>query len=305
MTKGACGNFFTRRYTNGISVKMAGANQQVGTPEIFPDDITSFNDRHEFTVSGRRFVIERLWAGETLDSVAVWLPEQQTVFTGNWAGAIHGAMPNFYTARGDRQRSLPGWLVQCDARLAREPELLITGHEQPISGKDRIRAELGKVRDAVRHLHNETVRGMDEGRTLSEMMAQICLPAELQLRDGRSRERWVVRAVYEEYAGWFRHERTSELYASSQSEIWPDIVAGLGGAETVAAMASQALAKGDAERALHFIEMATHVAPDSVRVREVEIAVLETLANASGLHAFDLLGWLEGRIAIACRVVAQ
>lgn len=298
-------NFFTRRYTNVISALMAGANQQVGRPEILPDGMVSFDHDHEFTVSGRRFVIERLWSGETLDSIAIWLPAERTVFTGNWAGAIHGAMPNFYTARGDRQRSVPGWIAQCDALLAREPDMLITGHEQPISGKDRIRAELGKVRDAVRFLHDATVTGMDEGRTLSDMMAQIRLPAELELRDGRSPERWVVRAVYEEYAGWFRHERTSELYALPHSDIWPDIVEGLGGLGRVAAMASEALAAGNPERALHFIEMATHVAPENVPVRKVEIEVLETLANASGLHAFDLLGWLEGRIALARRAMGE
>lgn len=298
-------NFFTRRYTNVISALMAGANHQVGTPEILPDDMVSFDHDHEFTVSGRRFVIERLWSGETLDSIAIWLPEGRIVFTGNWAGAIHGAMPNFYTARGDRQRSVPGWLAQCDALLAREPELLITGHEQPIAGEDRIRAELGKVRDAVRFLHDETVVGMDEGRTLSEMMAQIRLPSELHLRAGRSPDHWVVRAVYEEYAGWFRHERTSELYALPQSDIWPDIVESLGGPEQVAAKASNALAAGNPERALHFIEMAIHIVPDSIPVREIEIVVLETLANASGGRAFDLLGWLEGRIAQARRAIGQ
>jgi len=291
--------FFTRRYTNVISAMMTGANQQVGAPETVPDDITLFDDNLEFTQSGRHFVLKRLWAGETLDSIAIWLPEERTVFTGNWAGAIHGALPNFYTARGDRQRSVPGWLAQCQEILEQEPELLITGHEQAIVGKERIRADLIKVHDAIRLIHDETVAGMEAGDTLTALMARIRLPQHLELRDGRCPVSWIVRAVYEEYAGWFRHERTSELYATPQSEIWEELVECAGGAEEVAGKARRELDAGNSSKALHFIEMAVSVAPANRVVRETELAILDRLADETQGKIFDLLGWLEGRIAAA------
>lgn len=297
-------NFFTRRYTAVISAMMSGANQQVGSPEFVPDGLTTFEDEYAFTLGGRRFRLTRLWAGETLDSIAVWLPEERTVFTGNWAGAIHGALPNFYTARGDRQRSIPGWLEQCRALLAEAPEMLITGHEQPIVGKERIRADLMKVHDAISLIHDETVAGMEAGETLSSLMSRIHLPDTLAPRDGRCPVGWIVRAVYEEYAGWFRHERTSELYAAPQSEIWPELVECVGGAEQVALKARRELAAGNPHKALHFIEMAVFVAPTSVAVREAEIAVLDALVDETGGQIFDLLGWLEGRIAAARKAIA-
>ena len=297
-------NFFTRRYANVIASLMSGANKQVGTPEILPDALTTFDEELSFVQGGRHFVLKRLWAGETLDSIAVWLPEERTVFTGNWAGAIHGALPNFYTARGDRQRSVPGWLSQCREIVAQEPELLITGHEQPIEGKEQIRSDLMKVHDAVRYLHDETVKGMDAGVTLADMMQQIALPDHLVPRDGRCPAYWIVRAVYEEYAGWFRHERTSELYATPQNAIWPDVVAAMGGAEQVALKAKDELGSGDPEKALHFIEMAVSVAPSNRFVREIELAVLETLADGTEGRIFDLLGWLEGRILAARQKLA-
>jgi len=300
----ALANFFPRRYTAVISAMMVGANQQVGAPEFVPEGMTTFDDAFEFTQGGRHFKLTRLWAGETLDSIAVWLPEERTVFTGNWAGAIHGALPNFYTARGDRQRSLPGWLEQCRAILAEEPELLITGHEQPIVGKDRIRADLMKVHDAVRLIHDETVTGMEAGETLTALMSRIRLPDELTPRDGRCPVSWIVRAAYEEYAGWFRHERTSELYAAPQSDIWPELVECAGGAEQVARKARRELEAGNPHKALHFIEMAVFVAPANVAVREAEIAVLDALADETGGRIFDLLGWLEGRIAAARKAIA-
>jgi len=292
-------NFFTRRYANVISSMMSGEPKKVGAPESAPERITTFADELAFSHSGRRYVLKSLWSGETLDSLAVWLPDERTVFTGNWAGAIHGALPNFYTARGDRQRSVPGWLGQCRDLLADEPELLITGHEQPVRGRERIRADLMTVHDAIRFVHDETVKGMEAGTDLATLMAEIQVPDHLALRDGRCPVRWIVRAVYEEYAGWFRHERTSELYATPQSEIWAELVECAGGAEQVALKASRELSAGDAEKALHFIEMAVFVDPANVKVREVELAILDELANQTGGRDFDLLGWLEGRIASA------
>jgi len=292
-------NFFTQRYANVIASLMTGANRQVGTPEILPENLRTFDEELSFVQGGRQFLLKRLWAGETLDSIAVWLPEERVVFTGNWAGAIHGALPNFYTARGDRQRSVPGWLTQCRDIVAQEPELLITGHEQPIEGKAQIRSDLMKVHDAVRYLHDETVKGMDAGMTVPDMMQQIRLPDHLTPRDGRCPPHWIVRAVYEEYAGWFRHERTSELYPTPQSAIWPDVVAAMGGAEQVALKAKDELDGANSERALHFIEMAVAVAPSNQLVRQIELTVLEALADQTEGRIFDLLGWLEGRILAA------
>jgi len=292
-------NFFTQRYANVIASLMTGANKQVGTPEILPESLRTFDEELSFVQGGRQFLLKRLWAGETLDSIAVWLPEERVVFTGNWAGAIHGALPNFYTARGDRQRSVPGWLTQCRDIVAQEPELLITGHEQPIEGKAQIRSDLMKVHDAVRYLHDETVKGMDAGMTVPDMMQQIRLPDHLTPRDGRCPPHWIVRAVYEEYAGWFRHERTSELYPTPQSAIWPDVVAAMGGAEQVALKAKDELDGANSERALHFIEMAVAVAPSNQLVRQIELTVLEALADQTEGRIFDLLGWLEGRILAA------
>jgi hypothetical protein len=46
------------------------------------------------------------------------------------------------------------------------------------------------------------------------------------------------------------------------------------------------------------------VAPANVAVREAEIAVLDALADETGGRIFDLLGWLEGRIAAARKAIA-
>jgi len=299
------GGFFTPR--NGrvlAALTPPGTNHAwFDTPD--PEPLTTFADELEFTCSGRRYRLVTMHSGETLDALAVWLPDEQTVFTGNWAGAIYGALPNFYTARGDRQRSIPAWLVHCEQLLAQQPELLITGHEEPVRGADHIRASLSKIRDAVRYIHDETVKGMDAGTSLPAIMANLNLPAHLAPRAGRCPPHWIARAVYEEYAGWFHQERTSELYATPQSAIWPELVERAGGAEVVAARASRHLADGSPEKALHLIELAVFTEPANRQVRAVELAIYEALADRTEGKIFDLLGWLEGRIMEARAALAE
>jgi len=291
------GEFFGPRNQRVLSAMMppgTPSHNWFSTPD--PAPLTTFADELEFTCSGRTFRLITMSSGETLDSLAVWLPADKAVFTGNWAGAVQRALPNFYTARGDRDRSIPTWLADCDKLLALEPELLITGHEQPVVGHAQIRADLGKVRDAVRYIHDHTVAGMTAGTDLPTIQQSLELPAALAPRDGRCEPHWIARSVWEEYTGWFRHERTSELYAMPPSAVWPEMVEMAGGAEQVAAKARAHL-PGEPVKALHLIEMAVGAAPDSRAVREVQLAVYEALLDATGGRAFDLIGWLEGQIS--------
>jgi len=292
------GGFFTPRNYNVLSAMVPPGVTHAWFETPDPSPLTTFSEELEFEVSGRRYRLVSMSAGETLDALGAWLPEEKTVFTGNWAGAIQGALPNFYTARGDRERSIPAWLKQCDALLAEKPELLITGHEKPVVGNAAINVQLSKVRAAVQFIHDETVKGMNAGKPVGEIMASIALPLELEPREGRCPPGWIARAVYEEYAGWFHQELTSELYATPQSAVWGELVERAGGAEEVAGRARRHLEGGDPERALHLIEMAVHAAPESRAVREVELAVYEALADRTEGRIFDLLGWLEGRIRI-------
>ena len=294
------GGFFATRNRNVLSAMIPP-----GTPDLAwfatpdPEPLTTFDDTMEFTVSGRRYQLISLPSGETLDGLGVWMPDEKTLFTGNWAGAIYGALPNFYTARGDRDRSIPRWLSDCDRLPALEPELLVTGHERPIEGAAHIRETLGKVREAVQYIHDETVKGMVSGVTLPEIQAKLALPDDLTPRDGRCKPHWIARSVWEEYSGWFRQERTSELYPTPPSAIWSELADMAGGAGALIDKARTYLGAGDLEKALHFIEIAVAAEPDNRAVRETELEVLNALADDTEGRVFDLLGWLEGRITSA------
>ena len=66
----------------------------------FTDPTGTFDKDLQLTVGGRD--LELLWTpgGETTDSLAVWVPEDRIVFTGNLFGPLFGHVPNLFTIRG-------------------------------------------------------------------------------------------------------------------------------------------------------------------------------------------------------------
>ncbi|MDE0271668.1 MAG: MBL fold metallo-hydrolase, partial [Gammaproteobacteria bacterium] len=255
-----------------------------------------FDDNLAFAVGGRRFELIAMDSGEALDGVVVWLPQEKVLFTGNLTGAIHGALPNFYTLRGDRQRSVPQFIRDMERIIELGPALLVTGHDDPIEGEGRVLAYFTKLREAVKHIHDETVKGMNAQQSLSHLMGSIRLPEALAMEPGRSPPSWTVRAVYEEYAGWFRHERTTELYATPASSIWPELAELAGGVDALVAAAARHLDANEPVKAMHFIEIALANDPGDRAVRKAQIAALNQLIERSRGRNFDESGWLETQI---------
>ena len=263
------------------------------------DATTLIGESDSFEVGGRRFDLISTPNGETLDSLIVWLPAERIVFAGNLTGALWGALPNFYTIRGDRIRSASGWVRDIDRVLELEPVLLATGHEAPLEGAERIREELGGLRDAVAGLYDYTIRGMGEGKSLWALMSDYEPPASLPAAEDRGKAMWFVRAVWEELAGWFRFESTTELYPVPPSAVATDIVELAGGAEPLAQRAREHVTAGRPLEAIHLTDIVLAVDPDDRPAREAQIAALELLLERSGGRTYDEVAWLESEIAAA------
>ncbi len=288
----------SRRIVGGMNPSRA--HLQTWFKETREAEVTTlFADEYAFTVGERRFELYATPGGETLDSLVVWLPAERAVFTGNTMGAIYRALPHLSTPRGDRQRSARQTIADIQLILDLEPELLITGHGEPIRGAATIRADLEKIRDAVAYIHDETVRGMSEGRALATLMAEIELPPELEPAPGRGPVHWYVRSVWEEYTGWFRHELTTELYPLPQSAVWRELVELAGGPDPLAQRAAAHVAAGEPLHALHLCEIALSADPSHGAARRAQIGALEQLVARNGGRSYDELAWLEGELDIA------
>ena len=89
----------------------------------------------------------------------VWLPDERICLCGNTFGPIFGHVPNLVTMRGDRYRDALTAAASVERVRSLQPELLVTGHFEPIAGVGRIDAELTRLRDAIRYIHDQTVAG--------------------------------------------------------------------------------------------------------------------------------------------------
>ena len=83
---------------------------------------------------------------------------------------------------------------------------------------------------------------MNAVKDVYTLMREITLPPELEVGQGYGKVSWDVRAIWENYTGWFHHRSTTELYAVDPGEIFGDIVE-LAGADRLVTRAEEHLAK--------------------------------------------------------------
>lgn len=269
----------------------------------WPIDIL-VEDRLAFSLGDTRFEALSVPGGETLDSLALWLPDRGAVFTGNMFGPLFLHVPNLNTTRGDRQRSARMFLDSLDRVRRLDADLLITGHGEPIRGRDKVRADLTRLHDGVAYIHDATVAGMNAGKDVHTLMREIALPADLSLGEGHGNVRWAVRTVWEEYAGWFHYDATTSLYAVPEAAVHGDLVELAGGPDPLAARARAHLDAGRPLEALHLVQIALGAAPDARPALEVKRAALALLLEQGGGVNLSETMWLRSEIAEADEALA-
>lgn len=225
-----------------------------------PVPTTTFEDRLELSIGGRDLVLLSTPGGETTDSMIVWLPDSRTLFTGNLFGPLFGHVPNLVTMRGDRYRDALAYVASLDLALGLGAERLITGHFDPIDGAARICAEIEAMCGATQWVHDRTVEGMNAGTDVHTLMREVAVPGHFDLGEGYGRTSWNVRAIWENYAGWFHHRSTTELYDVAPAAVAPDLVA-VAGAGALAAAARARLDAGEPVAALYLTDIVLAVDP--------------------------------------------
>jgi alkyl sulfatase BDS1-like metallo-beta-lactamase superfamily hydrolase len=257
-------------------------------------DIT-FADRHTVTCGDRRLECLSVPGGETIDSLAVWLPDDGIALVGNMFSALFGHFPNLVTMRGDRMRSAPAFVDSVQRVIDLEPEMLLLGHHGPVKGAGTVRAECERIRDAVQFVHDATVDAMNRGLDVWTAMHEIALPEPISLGEAYGRVDWSARAIWETYAGWFHQHSTLDLYGAPPEQGATEIVALAGGADAVAARAD-ALVATDALTAVRLCELALAVAPANRAALSAYRRAHEQLLAEHGNANFWLTRWLEGEV---------
>ncbi len=159
--------------------------------------------RLEVEIAGRRIELGHV-PGESPDHLYVWLPEQRLLIPGD---NYYHAFPNLYAIRGTAYRDVLDWVCSLETLMAFDAEVLVPCHTQPVCGREEIRRRLESYRDAILFVHDQTIRGMNLGLPLDEIVARVRLPVHLAglpwLQEHYGRVSWSVRSIYTGTLGWF------------------------------------------------------------------------------------------------------
>jgi alkyl sulfatase BDS1-like metallo-beta-lactamase superfamily hydrolase len=292
--------FRFRREFAEVFRRYAEAGYTVPNAQDRPTPDITFEDRYAFELGGLELELIAVPGAETNDSLIVWLPQHRIVLTGNLFGCPFGHFPNLVTIRGDRYRDALTCAAAAQTVLDLGAEMLLYGHHEPVVGAALIREELSAWRDAVLHVHDAVVAGMNSGKSLPELQASITLPSECEVGQGYGKLDWSIRAIWENYAGWFKHESTTELYTVPQGAIHAELVA-LAGVDALLQAARAKFDAGRREEALHFLDILLNAEPEHPDARALAIDVHQSLLADARVFCTTGNFWLEGWLEEAIR----
>jgi alkyl sulfatase BDS1-like metallo-beta-lactamase superfamily hydrolase len=247
-----------------------------------PTRTVDVQDGYEFELGGIRFqLIAAENSAEGEDALLLWLPDHGILFTGDFYGCLYPMVPNLYTVRGEKTRDPIGYVNALDRLIELEPKMLLPAHFDPIHGREYIVKTLEVTRDGVQYVYDETVKGMNSGKTVYELMRTIQLPPELEITQGHGKVSWNVRAIWELLAGWFYYEDIADLYTVPAKEIYPDLVELAGGTETIVARAQKRFDAGEELEALRLLDVAKASGSEGEAALRLRLAIFEKMLARS------------------------
>ncbi len=158
---------------------------------------------------------------------------------------------NILTLRGAVVRDPHVWsqyLSEAIETFAGRSDVAFASHHWPTWGGENIAQFLGVQRDMYAYLHDQTLRGINQGYTGAEIAEDFQLPPALANawpnRGYYGSVSHNVKAVYQRYMGWF-DGNPARLWPHPPAALAQRYVAALGGIDQVVALAQTAFDDGD------------------------------------------------------------
>ncbi len=238
----------------------------------------TFSDMLTDTVAGIEFELVHA-PGETDDQIFMWLPRERVLLCGD---NFYWAFPNLYTIRGTPYRSLQQWYRSIDRIRDKRPEYLVPSHTRPLIGQERIEAVLRDYRDAIQFVHDQAIRGINQGMTPDELAEHLKLPPHLAeapyLQPFYGTVAWSVRSVFSGELGWFDGD-SARLNPLTRSEKARLLVRLAGSEEALLTHARQALDNGEYQTALELSGHLIRLDSDNPSARDIRVQSLMALGE--------------------------
>lgn len=277
----------TAGYNGVINQRQFGFEKPM-FPRHFRHPDRLVGDRLDLEVGGVRVELHHD-KGETDDHLWAWLPDFRALYTGDlfiWASPNCGNPQKV-------QRYPREWARGLRRMLELEAEWLLPGHGPPVVGAERVRQALDEAASLLETLCEQTLRMMNEGARLDDILHAVRLPEALlarpYLRPTYDDPLFVVRNLWRLYGGWY-DGNPAHLKPAPDADL-AATVAGLAGSPAELGRHAEALASaGRLDLACHLAEWAVQAAPADVALHGVRAEIYrarmqrETSLMAKGIY---------------------
>lgn len=243
-----------------------------------PPDVL-FDDAYSFEEAGVRFELYHT-QGETVDHLMVWLPQERVLLPGD----LYYASFPMLASPMKPDRPVLEWARSLDRMRQLRPAFLVPSHWQPVRGQEEVDTTLANYARAIRYLHDETVKRLNQGLTLDEIRQQVQLPEDLArlpyLAPRYGTVEWAVNGIYRQYTGWYDFN-PARLNPGRALAFHTALLEASGGSEALVRRARQALGDGQPQLALELTTVILAVEPKHRAAHAVSALALQKLADAS------------------------
>lgn len=257
-----------------------GKGLSAGTTGLIAPTVVIRQDFEEHVIDGVRIVFQNTPGTEAPAEMNAWFPDRR-VF---WAAEnISATVHNVYTLRGALVRDALQWARQINEalyRFGREAEVMISSHNWPRWGNERIQQVMRAQRDAYANLNNQVLHLANQGVTVNEIHNRYRVPESLQrqwsVRQYHGSEFHNSRAVLNRYLGYW-DANPATLAPLSPADSAPLYVEMMGGAEPILERARALHDDGQYRLAMEILNKLVYAEPGNREAKNLLAAVFEQL----------------------------
>lgn len=185
----------------------------------------------ELTITHGQWTVDIFHApGETDDHVSVFIREIDLLLPGD---NVYPHFPNIYAIRGAPTRSASQWAHTVKRMSRMKPKMMIGSHGPVVKNEDEVSDILESYHDAIKYVHDQTVRSTELLLDLDDVVESAKLPKKLAnhpwLSPTYGTVEWASRGVYDSYVGWFdgRAVNLRQLKVKDESKKLVDLAGGV------------------------------------------------------------------------------
>lgn len=276
-----------------------------GSSGLIAPTVVVTDDFEEHMIDGIRVVFQNTPGTEAPAEMNAWFPDSKVFWAAeNITATIH----NIYTLRGALVRDALSWSQQINEALYRfglEAEVMVSSHNWPRWGNDRIQEVMRDQRDAYANLNNQVLNLANRGVTINQMHNEYKVPQLLQqswaVRQYHGSEFHNSRAVINRYLGYW-DGNPATLAPLSPEESAPLYVELMGGANNIMARTDQLAAQGEYRHAMELLNKLVYAEPDNQAAKGRLADVFEQLGyqyESSSMRNVFLTAAQELRYGVA------